>query len=102
VAPLVGVTDLKSSTHVPCNRLGEDLAVGCHRPLEGEDEGARGGSDSCGLALLGPRILNHAKVRAHESPPLREHRRLLGPGVEGIIRFVARTGVSSVIAARAR
>jgi hypothetical protein len=46
--------------HVPCNRLGEDLVVGCHRSLEGEDEGARGGGDSCGLALLGPRILNHA------------------------------------------
>ena len=66
--------------------------------LEGEDEGARGGGDSCGLTLLGPRILNHAELSA-ESPPLREHRRLLDPGVERVTRFVARTGVSSVIAA---
>jgi hypothetical protein len=50
VAPLVGVTDLRSSMHVPRNRLGEDLVVGCHGPLEAEDEGARGGGDSCGLA----------------------------------------------------
>lgn len=101
MAPLVGVTDLRSVVHVPCSRLGEDLVVGCHR-LEGEDEGARGGSDSCGLALLGTRILNHAEARAQKSPPAREYRRLLDPGVERVTRFVARTGVSSVIAARAR
>ena len=66
--------------------------------LEGEDEGARGGGDSCGLTLLGPRILNHAEFRAQKSSPLRGYRRLLGPGVERVTRFVARTGVSSVIA----
>ena len=35
-----------------------------------------------GLALLGPRMLNDAEVRALNSPLLPQHRRLLGRGVE--------------------
>ena len=42
---------------------------------------ARGGG-SCGLALLEPRILNHAEVRAQKVFHCREHRRLLDRGAE--------------------
>ena len=55
-----------------------------------------------GLALLGPRMLNDAEVRAQKSPHCREHRRCSVGEPSTFTRFVGRSGVSSVIAARPR
>jgi hypothetical protein len=54
----------------------------------------------CGLALLGPRILNHAKVRTQQSSTAANTGVCLIREPSRVTRFVARTGVSSVIAAR--
>jgi hypothetical protein len=62
VAPLVAVTDLRLSTHVPVKRLGRWRA--------------RGGG-SCGLALPEPRIPTNVKVGPQKNLYCREHRRLL-------------------------
>ena len=55
-----------------------------------------------GLALLGPRMLNDAEVRAQKSPTAANTGVCSVGEPSTFTRFVGRSGVSSVIAARAR
>ena len=62
-----------------------------------------------GLALLGPRMLNDAELRAQKSPHCREHRRLLGRGAEHVHslcrkewRFIGNSSPSSLTSTDSR
>ena len=69
--------------HVLCDRLGEDLVVACHRPLEGPGTTAL----VAAAAVAGQRCSDHAYLTMPRSERrrvlhCRGHRRLLGRGVE--------------------